>query len=285
MRRINIAGSAKLRAAAIAASLLAAGTMLTACSEGGASAAGNSSQSGVQTIVPGTITIGSCLDQPPWGLKDSSGNPAGFDVDLAKQIAQYLNLKLETVDVTAAARVPSLQTGKVDLISCSFTITPERKQQIDFTIPTLASGNSLMVPQDSSIKALSDLDGKTVAVNKGGTAGPVTTAANPKAKLQYYESYSAAVLALTSGQADAVIDTSNTLAVTAAENPKLHIVNDGDVGPKVYFGLGVPKNKPELLKKLNEFVQQFHASGGDTKLFQTWFKFTPTYQFKDLPTS
>lgn len=284
MRRINLKRSRMLQSAAITASLLAVGTMLTACGDGGASAAGSSTQS-VQTIVPGTITIGSCLDEPPWGLKDSSGNPAGFDVDLAKQIAQYLNLKLETVDVTAAARVPSLQTGKVDLISCSFSITPERKQQIDFTAPTLASGNSLMVPQDSPIKSLSDLDGKTVAVNKGGTAGPVTTAANPNAKLQYYESYSAAVLALTSGQADAVIDTSNTLAVTAAENPKLHIVNDGNVGPKVYFGLGVPKNKPELLKKLNEFVQQFHASGGDTKLFQTWFKFTPTYQFKDLPTS
>jgi polar amino acid transport system substrate-binding protein len=250
---------------------------------GGGSAQGSSSKNALEAIQDrGTITIGSCLAEPPWGLINGEGAPDGFDVDLAKAVAKDLGVKLKTVEMTSASRIPSLQSGKVDVVSCSFTVNDERKQQIDFTDPTIVQGNSLAVPKGSPIKTLADLTGKTVAVSKGGTSVAVTTAANPKAVQQPYESYSAAFLALKQHQADAMIDTSAVLDGSVAKDPSLKVVIDGKVGPTVNFALGVKKGERELLARLNKFIKQWHASKAGTALYTKWFDRQPTFEFEGL---
>jgi polar amino acid transport system substrate-binding protein len=254
----------------------------SACGGGSDPKAGSSTNALKAIQDRGTITIGSCLAEPPWGLINGQGQPDGFDVDLANAIAKDLGVKLETVELTSASRIPSLQTGKVDVVSCSFTVNDERKKQIDFTDTTILQGNSLAVPKDSPIKSLADLTGKTVAVSKGGTSVAVATAANPKAVQQPYESYSAAFLALQQHQADAMIDTSSVLDGSVAKDPNLKVVLDGEVGPKVNFALGVKKGEPELLARLNQFVKQWHASKSGTALYAKWFGNQPTFEFQGL---
>jgi len=257
--------------------------LATSACGGGSGAQGSSSTNALKAIQDqGTITIGSCLAEPPWGLINGQGQPDGFDLDLAKAVAKDLGVKLKTVEVTSASRIPSLTSGKVDVVSCSFTASAERKKQIDFTNPTILQGNSLAVPKDSPIKTLNDLTGKTVAVSKGGTSVAVTTAANPKAVQQPYESYSAAFLALQQHQADAMIDTSSVLDGSVAKEPNLKVVLDGEVGPTVDFALGVKKGEPELLARLNQFVKQWHASKGGTALYTKWFGSQPAIEFKGL---
>jgi polar amino acid transport system substrate-binding protein len=253
----------------------------SACGGGGAKA--GSSSNALKAIQDrGTITVGSCLAEPPWGLINGQGQPDGFDIDLAKALAKDLGVKLKTVEVTSASRIPSLESGKVDVISCSFTVNAVRKKQIDFTDPTIVQGNSLAVPKNSSIASLADLSGKTVAVSKGGTSVAVTTAANPKAVQQPYESYSAAFLALQQHQADAMIDTSSVLDGSVAKDPNLKVVLDGAVGPKVDFALGVKKGEPELLARLNQFIKKWHAAKGGTALYTKWFGSQPTFEFEGL---
>ena len=263
-------------AAAAVVSVLAT----SACGSGAQTSSSTNALKAIQDR--GTVTIGDCLAEPPWGLINQQGQPDGFDVDLAKAVAKKLGGKLKTVEVTSASRIPSLQSGKVDIVSCSFTVNDVRKKQIDFTDPTIRQGNSLAVPKDSPIKNLADLTGKTVAVSKGGTSVAVTTAANPKAIQQPYESYSAAFLALQQGQADAMIDTSAVLDGSVAKDPNLKIVLDGKVGPTVDFALGVKKGEPELLNWLNQFVKQWHASKSGTALYTKWFDRAPTFEFEGL---
>lgn len=230
----------------------------------------------------GTINVGSCLAEPPWGLINGQGQPDGFDVDLAQALAKDLGVKLKTVEMTSASRIPSLQSGKVDVVSCSFTVNAVRKKQIDFTDPTILQGNSLAVPKDSPIKSLADLTGKTVAVSKGGTSVAVTTAANPNAVQQPYESYAAAFLALQQHQADAMIDTSSVLDGSVAKDPNLKVVLDGQVGPKVDFALGVKKGESGLLARLNQFIKKWHADKAGTALYTKWFGNKPTFEFQGL---
>lgn len=266
---------------ALAAGFVAVGLAMSGCSAG--TDAVDAKSDALQKILDrGTINIGSCLSQPPWGLINTAGEPDGYDVDLAKAIAKDLGVELNTVEVTSASRIPSLQSGKVDLISCSFTVTEERKAQIDFSDPTILSGNSLAVRTDSDITNVEDLSGKSVAVSKGGTSIAVTELANPDAKQQAYESFSAALLALQQGQADAMIDTASVLADGVKDDENLKIVVDGGVGEKVDFALGVKKDQPELLARVNEFVKKFHAEKTGSELYKKWYETEATYQFEGL---
>jgi polar amino acid transport system substrate-binding protein len=66
---------------------------------------------------------------------DAGLNPTGSDVETAKMIAKSLDAELDLVQITNAARVPTIQTRKADILIASLAITPERKRAIDFTIP------------------------------------------------------------------------------------------------------------------------------------------------------
>jgi len=230
----------------------------------------------------GALNVGSCLATPPWGIISSSGAPDGFDVDVAKQLGEFLGVSVNDTDVSAASRVPSLQSGKLDVVSCTFTVTPERQQQVDFSDPVVNTGNSLVTRRGSSIKSVADLTGHTVAVNKGGSAIGVTQEANSEAKLQPYESFADALLAVKQGQADAMIDTSDAMAAAVKKDPGLELVVDGKVGPIKHFALGVRKDEPALLARVNAFVAEFHADESGTQLYRKWFGADPTYQFEGL---
>lgn len=258
------------------------GSAVLLISAAGCGGQGETNQALAAITERGTLNVGSCLATPPWGIISSSGAPDGFDVDVAKQLGEFLGVTVNDTDVSAASRVPSLQSGKLDVVSCTFTVTPERQQQVDFSDPVVNTGNSLVTRGGSSIRTVEDLTGRTVAVNKGGSAIGVTQEANPEAKLQPYESFADALLAVKQGQADAMIDTSDAMAAAVKKDPSLELVVDGKVGPIKHFALGVRKDEPELLAKVNEFVAQFHADKTGTELYRKWFDGDPTYQFEGL---
>lgn len=230
----------------------------------------------------GTVNIGVCLTSPPYGLIKSDGKPDGFDVTIARKIAADLGVKLNVIDTNNASRIPELQTGKADAVVCTFTITPERQQQVDFTDPYMVTGRSLVVRKGSKIKTLADLSGKTVASTKGGISVQIINQANPNAKQQLYDNYSQEVLALEQGQADAMIEESNLVAQAVKQHPDLKTVIDGNVGDKSYFGVGVKKGQPGLLAEMNKVVHNFVQSGDAAKAFTKYFNAKPTFQFKNL---
>ncbi|MEV0401101.1 transporter substrate-binding domain-containing protein [Actinoallomurus sp. NPDC050550] len=269
------------RLAALSAGSIAIGS-LAACSSGGGAATAQRDSTLQKVIRAGTLNVASCLSFPPFGSKDQSGRPQGFDVDVAGAMAKALGVKLKVIDTTSANRIPNLQTNKVDAVVCNFTITPERAKQIAFTDPYVVAGEVLLVKKSSNISGLKDLSGKTVAVTKGSTDGDAVKKGNPQAKIQEYDTSSAGVLAVKQGQADAMVEDSNFLNYQAKLDPSLKVTRTSVV-PLEYNGIGVRAGDPTWLQWVNTWLRDFNTSGEGDALYKKWFgvdrvfKLNPSY--------
>src|SRR5690606_29178152 len=91
----------------------------------------------------GSIKVGVWLSAEPAGFRDGEGDPRGYDVDVAVQLAEALGVDLDLVEVTGATRMPQLLSGMIDVIACNITATTARAREIDFSFPYLRTGIKL----------------------------------------------------------------------------------------------------------------------------------------------
>jgi polar amino acid transport system substrate-binding protein len=270
----------KLRIASVAAVVLATLSTMVGCtpsksSDGGYEEAAESSV--LKTVLErGTVRVGDCLSFAPFGFKDDSGDPDGYDVDIAKLLAEDLGVKLEVVDTTSANRIPNLQTEKVDVVFCNFTRNGERGREIDFTDPYVVASQALLVHKDSGIASVEDLPGRTVATVKGSTNADVLNDLGIDVQTDEYDTSQAAILAVKQGQADTMIEDSNFLAYQAKLNPELEVTSDALV-PLEYNAFGVKHGDQVWVNYLNQFLFRLNASGQNKELYNEWFGVDPTY--------
>lgn len=272
----------KTRIASVAVGVLAT-LSLMGCTPGSAGDSSNgsfessASTSALSTVLErGTVRVGDCLSFAPFGFKDDSGEPDGYDVDIAKRLAEDLGVKLEVVDTTSANRIPNLQTDKVDVVFCNFTRNGERAREIDFTDPYVVASQALLVNKDSGISSAKDLPGKTVATVKGSTNADVLKDLGIDVKTDEYDTSQAAILAVKQGQADTMIEDSNFLAYQAKLNPSLEVTSDALV-PLEYNAFGVKQGDQVWVNYLNQFLFRLNASGENKRLYNEWFGVDPTY--------
>ena len=117
------------------------------------------------------LVVGMELKYPPFEMTDSQGNPAGISVELAEALGAFLGRSVRIENMPFDGLLPSLKTGKIDLIISSMTATAERAQSIDFSEPYLRTGLALLVGKDSPVKGIADLNPprRTIAVKQGTT--------------------------------------------------------------------------------------------------------------------
>lgn len=115
------------------------------------------------------LVVGMELAYPPFETKDDKGEPSGISVDLAKALGEYLERPVKIENTNWDGLIPSLQTGKVDVVISSMTITEERKEVVDFSDPYSRSYLALLVNQNSGITTVEDLNqkGMVIDVKKG----------------------------------------------------------------------------------------------------------------------
>jgi len=216
------------------------------------------------------LTAAVILSFPPFGYRDEKGDPQGYDVDMVKELAKSLGAKLTIIEVTAANRIPYLETGKADVVFGNFTRTLERSQKIDFSDPYVVAGETLLVKKGSGIKGIQDFKGKTVAVVKGSTNGDIVKKFAPDANVHFFDTSADCVLGVKNGQADAFVEDSNFIAYQAKTNPVLEEVGDSLI-PLEYNAVGVRKNDQEWLNYINLFVFDMNKSGTNDQLYQKAF--------------
>jgi len=224
----------------------------------------------------GTLRVGDCLTFAPFGFYDKSGQPDGYDVDLAKELAKEMGVKLEVVNTTSANRIPNLQTSKVDVVFCNFTRNLERAKVIEFTTPYVVASEALLVKKSSGIKSIKDMSNRTIATVKGSTNGDEVRALNMAVKIQEYDSSQAAILAVKQGQADAMIEDNNFLAYQAKLDPDLAVTDEALV-PLEYNAFGVKAGDQAWLSYLNLFLFNINASKLNAQLYKKWFGVDPHY--------
>jgi polar amino acid transport system substrate-binding protein len=268
-----------VRESARLACLFAVAGLLTlaGCTKVASSGQDDAGASTLKTVLQrGTLRVGDCLSFAPFGFYDKSGNPDGYDVDLAKELAKQMGVKLEMVNTTSANRIPNLQTSKVDVVFCNFTRNLERAKEIGFTNPYVVASEALLVKKSSGIKSVKDMSGRTIATVKGSTNGDEVRALNMQVKIQEFDSSQAAILAVKQGQADAMIEDNNFLAYQATLDPELSVTDEALV-PLEYNGFGVKAGDQVWLNYLNEFLFEINASKLNAQLYQKWFGVAPRF--------
>ncbi|MET3574992.1 ABC transporter substrate-binding protein [Bhargavaea ullalensis] len=144
------------------ASLASLALLLAACGSGGG-AEGGSPSSGDSKV----LKMGTSADFPPFESRNEKGEEIGFDIDLAKHVAEELGYKLEISDMKFDGLIGALQTGRVDMVLSGMSATDERKKSVDFSTEYNRSGEFFVTEKDSDIQSIEDLNGKTVGVQLG----------------------------------------------------------------------------------------------------------------------
>lgn len=167
----------------------------------------------------GTLVIGVFSDKKPFGYVDENGDYQGYDVYLARRLAQDLGVELKLVSMDAPNRVEYLTSAKVDIILSNFTVTPARAEVVDFALPYMKVALGVVSPDSALITTAAQLAGKTLIVSKGTTAETYFAENHPEVRLLKFDTYTEAFNALLDGRGDALSTDNTEVLAWALENP------------------------------------------------------------------
>lgn len=220
----------------------------------------------------GVIRVGVFGDKPPFGFVDASGVNQGYDIVFAKRIAQELlgdENKVQFVLVEAANRVEFLKSDKVDIILANFTQTPERAEQVDFTLPYMKVSLGIVVPENSPIASVEELKGKKLIVNKGTTADAFFTKNYPDIELVRYDQNTETFAALKDGRGDALSHDNTLLFAWAKDNAGFKVVVR-ELGSKDVIAAAVQKGNVAL----KDFIDSLIVKLADEQFFHKAYEAT-----------
>ena len=202
----------------------------------------------------GKIRIAVDLGVPPYGMTDDKMQPTGSDIETAKLLAADWGLQFEHVPTTGAARIPSLQTGKADLVISTLSITPERAKVIDFSKGYAVLRTVIAAPKSITLKSMADLDGKTVGTVRGTTHDTQLTKEGPKGmKLVRYEDDATEAQAFLSGQVD-IFSTGELLVAPLDKKNPARQVEVKFVLDSFKLAIGVKKDEKRLLEEVDKWI-------------------------------
>ncbi len=208
------------------------------------------------------LRVGMELAYPPFEMSDMQGNPTGVSVDFAKMLARTMNKELIIENIAWDGLIPSLKTGKIDIIISSMTITDERKKSIDFSIPYAKSTLAILANKNSNINSIEDLKDKTIAVKKGSTGHIYAKDNFPNGNILVFDKESSCVLEVVQGKADGFLYDQ----LTIYRNHQNH--KDTTVAllkpfqkDFEYWGVALKKDDIELKNQINQFITKAKEDG------------------------
>ncbi|WP_379968771.1 substrate-binding periplasmic protein [Ectobacillus sp. sgz5001026] len=205
-----------------------------------------------------------------------SNNLVGYDIDLGKKLADKLGVTVEWKEMQFTSLIPTLQNGQADLVIAAMYVTDDRKKVIDMSDSYSDTGMVLVKRKDdTSIKSLDDLNGKTVGVKAGAAseqAAKDLVAKGTKLTIKSYKDTTDYLMDLQLGRVDVAFNDYLNQMGYNKQNPdsKLEIV--GQAFTKASLGIGVSKGQDDLLKFVNNEIKTMKDSGDESKLFDKWLK-------------
>lgn len=212
------------------------------------------------------------LAYPPFETKDEAGNPSGISVDFAKAFSESIGREIKIVNIAWEGLIPSIQTGKVDMIVSSMSITEERKGVVDFSIPYANSLLGILVNKDSNITKFEDLNqkGKRVAVKAGSTGFIFAKANLDKAEIITLADESACVTEVVQGKADGFFYDQLTIYRNSLKHKDTTRAIFVPFQKNEMWGVAVKKGNTDLLNQINEFILKFTSEGGFERLSEKY---------------
>lgn len=221
----------------------------------------------------GVIRVGVKNDAPYLGFTDDKGQLDGFEIDLAKDIAKRLGVKIEFEPVKASNRVQLLQQKRIDLIIATVSHYRNRDKVVDFTIPYLYTPQTLLVKKGSGIKTVADLEGKRVGLDAGSGSVKKLPLVQPKVTIQTYQNWPEAFFALQRGLVDAVATDNILLAGlrAAAPNPEeFELLGKSGFYGGGFYAAAVREDDSKSRDAINFLLQDQWRDGTWMTLFNKW---------------
>jgi L-cystine transport system substrate-binding protein len=219
----------------------------------------------------GVITIANTQESPPWSSIDQHNEPAGYDVDVAHEVAKRIGVaKVTFVADTFSNFVDGLRTGKYDIVVNSMAATTERKKIVDFSDAYAPQEFRIWVnARSGDIKGVTDLAGKNIGVG-AGTSNEVWARAHlPNSTIHSYDNSGFLYGDLAAGRVDALIESH----FAGQKERDINHLPIKEVGPPLTISLGcvaIPKNKPALVGAINKAIADMVADGTLEKLGHKW---------------
>jgi len=211
-------------------------------------------------------------DYPPYEFRETATGKdeiIGFDVDIAKYIAQELGFELEVRDTDFSGIIPALQSRRADFAMAGMTPTAERKKNVDFSNIYYEAKNTIVARKGSNFAKPADLAGKKVGVQLGSTQEKAAQEFK-NIKLVSLNRTAEIIQEVKAGRVDAAVIEDTIAKGFIASNPDLEfntIANTGEAGSAIAF----PKGSP-LIADFNQVLAQMKQSGEINNLVKKWFE-------------
>ena len=218
----------------------------------------------------GTIKIAIPENFPPFGSLGAEGEYVGYDVDVAKMVAEDLGVELELVPVTSKQRIPFLETDRVDLVISSMGANPERAKSIWFSSAYAPFFSGAFAGSDIAITSIGDLAGKKIGVT-GGTLEDLELTENGPEGMEIirFGDNAANLSAYLSGQVDVLVTGNTVAAQLSTDNPDLELETKFIIKESPAF-IGVKKGNIDLLQWVNVFILHKKLGGELDALSEKW---------------
>lgn len=208
------------------------------------------------------IVFGTNAEFPPFEFVASSGVIGefdGIDMAIAKQIGDEIGRPAEINNMEFDSLLIALQNGQLDAVIAGMTVTDERKEAVDFSIPYYAATQVMIVKEDSAIASAADMEGKSISVIQGYTGQVAVEELG--LPFQAFKKGSDAVLELVNGKTDVVVIDSATATKYVNDNAGLKIVEDAEAFGSEEYAIAVKKGNTELLDQINKVLQKMLDDG------------------------
>lgn len=248
----------------LAATLLV--SVLAACGNSGAG--NNASQeagqsSGAQTpAAGGELKFGTNAEFPPFEFVAANGvigQYDGIDMAIAKQIAEENGKTAVIENMEFDSLLVALQNGQIDAVIAGMTVTDERKESVDFSIPYYTATQVMIVKEDSDITKAADIADKKICVIQGYTGQ--TCMDDMGYSYEAFKKGTEAIMELVNGKCDVVVLDSATAAKYVSDNKGLKIVEDASAFEGEEYAIAVQKGNTELLNMINASIEKKLADG------------------------
>ena len=209
----------------------------------------------------GELRVAVPQDFAPFGIVGRDLEPRGYDIDVARLLADDLGVRLELVPVTSVNRIPYLQTGKVDVVISSLGRNAEREKVIDFSVPYAPFFSGVFGPPQFPVKSAGDLAGLRVGVTRGAIEDlELSRIVPPTTVVKRYEDNAGTISAFLSGQVDLMATGNVVAAAILAQKPPRE--------PGLRFliksspcHIGVRKGETQLLQAVDAVIGRARGDG------------------------
>ena len=222
----------------------------------------------------GTLRVGMSTFVP-WAMRDKEDTLIGFEIDVARRLAEDMGVEVEFVPTQWSGIIPALLTGRFDVIIGGMGIRPDRNLRVNFSLPYDYTGMAIAANQSTApgLSSLEEFNNPeiTVAARIGTTAADAAQQYLPEAELRLFEAETQAVQEVLNGSADAIVASAPLPAYLVVDNPDtLYLPIEGTF-TREPIGFALPKGDLDLLNYFNSWIRVVEAEGWLTERKQYWF--------------